>query len=96
MSSQKSDLPIRSNGQSTAPHAAVQDLQQGDRAHPGKINNLGEQKSFEVDPYASPAIYYGESHGPRKPQKTRTFSSVSSLPFNMHIDKGSAILTPSG
>ena len=67
MSSQKSDLPIRSNGHSTAPHAAVQDL--------------GEHKSFDVDPYASPAIYYGESHGPRKPQKTRTFSSVSSLPL---------------
>jgi hypothetical protein len=95
MSSQKSDLPIRSNGQYTAPHAAVQDLQQGERAHPGKIN-LGEQKSFEVDPYASPAIYYGESHGPRKPQKTRTFSSVSSLPLNMHIDKGFAILTSFG
>lgn len=70
MSSQKSDLPIRSNGQSTAPqHATLQDL--------------GELKSFEVDPYASPAVYYGESHGPRKPQKTRTFSSVSSLPPNI-------------
>jgi hypothetical protein len=79
MSSQKSDLPIRSNGHSTAPHAAVQDLRQGERAHPGKID-LGEHKSFEVDPYASPAIYYGESHGPRKPTKTRTFSSVSSPP----------------
>lgn len=77
MSSQKSDLPIRSNGQSNAPHAVVDDLRQGDRAHPGNIN-LGEKKSFEVDPYASPAVYYGESHGPRKPNKTRTFSSVSS------------------
>ena len=77
MSSQKSDLPIRSNGHSTAPHAAVEDLRQGERSHPGKID-LGEQKSFEIDPYASPAIYYGESHGPRKPTKTRTFSSVSS------------------
>jgi len=94
MSSQKSDLPIRSNGHSTAPHAAVEDLRQGDRSHPGKID-LGEQKSFEIDPYASPAIYYGESHGPRKPTKTRTFSSVSiPPPVLAHKSLPVALTTP--
>jgi hypothetical protein len=75
MSSQKSDLPIRSNGDA-ALHAAVDDLRAEAKAHPGKID-LAEQKGFQTDPYASPAIYYGESHGPRKTNKTRTLSSVS-------------------
>ena len=75
MSSQKSDLPIRSNGNS-ALHAAVDDLRAEAKNHPGKID-LTEQKGFQADPYASPAVYYGESHGPRKTNKTRTLSSVS-------------------
>ena len=75
MSSQKSDLPIRSNG-NAALHAAVDDLRAEAKTHPGKID-LAEQKGFQADPYASPAIYYGESHGPRKTNKTRTLSSVS-------------------
>ena len=75
MSSQKSDLPIRSNG-NAALHAAVDDLRAEAKTHPGKID-LAEQKGFQADPYASPAIYYGESHGPRKTNKNRTLSSVS-------------------
>ena len=75
MSSQKSDLPIRSNG-NAALHAAVDDLRAEAKTQPGKID-LAEQKGFQADPYASPAVYYGESHGPRKTNKTRTLSSVS-------------------
>ena len=75
MSSQKSDLPIRSNG-NAALHAAVDDLRAEAKTHPGKID-LAEQKGFQADPYASPAIYYGESHGSRQTNKTRTLSSVS-------------------
>ncbi|KAK3686947.1 alpha,alpha-trehalase nth1 [Vermiconidia calcicola] len=31
--------------------------------------------SLELDPYASPAEYYGKSHGPRKVAKSRTYSA---------------------
>jgi hypothetical protein len=77
MSSQKSDIPIRSSGHAAALHAAVDDLRSNNGgSHPGKIDLAG-QKGFQADPYASPAIYYGESHGPRKTAKSRTLSSVS-------------------
>jgi len=81
MSSQQSDLPIRSNGNGNAAlPTAVDDLRSEARAHPGRID-LAEQKVFQADPYASPAIYYGESHGPRKTNKGRTLSSVSQFHY---------------
>jgi hypothetical protein len=77
MSSQNSDLPIRSNGNAALP-TAIGDLRAEAQDRPGPID-LAELKGFQNDPYASPAVYYGESHGPRKTNKTRTLSSVSTI-----------------
>lgn len=99
MSSQKSDLPIRSNGNghAAALHTAIDDLRAEAKARPGKID-LAEQKGFQTDPYASPAVYYGESHGSKKTSKTRTLSSVSLthtqrlLPCSPRISRETMIL----
>lgn len=83
MSSQKSGLPIRTNGDAHAPHTANDHHQPsatngntGTRAHPGKIA-IGKRGSVEIDPYASPAVYYGEDQALPEFHKTRTLSAVS-------------------
>ncbi|KAK6434311.1 alpha,alpha-trehalase nth1, partial [Oleoguttula sp. CCFEE 5521] len=80
MSSQKSEPPIHTtNGHAIAPQTAAQRSTSPDRAHHDAKSHLGRiseaERSFELDPFASPAIYYGESHAPRKPKKTRTLSA---------------------
>ena len=74
MSSQKSELPIHTNGHATAPHSephtahqpeALTEKHAAAKPHLGKITDA--ERGFEVDPYASPAVYYGEDHAPRKP-----------------------------
>jgi len=81
MSSQKSELPIRSDGDAHAPHTAnnhpsATNGNTSTHAHPGKIA-IEKRGSVEIDPYASPAVYYGEDQAPRKFHKTRTLSAVS-------------------
>ncbi|OQN98613.1 Neutral trehalase [Cryoendolithus antarcticus] len=83
MSSQKSDLPIHTtNGHAIASQTAAQRSTSPDRICDGARPHLGRiseaERSFELDPFASPAIYYGESHAPRKPKKTRTLSAIES------------------
>jgi hypothetical protein len=76
------------NGPPTAPstapptpthttHQAVAGSEKPPVAKPHLGRFTDEESSFAVDPYASPAVYYGESHAPRKPVKSRTLSSVS-------------------
>jgi len=82
MSLQQSELPIRTNGDANAPratdnhHSSTNGNTASTRAHPGKIA-IEKRGSFEIDPFASPAIYYGEDQAPRKIHKTRTLSAVS-------------------
>lgn len=85
MSAQKSDLPIRSNGHATAQqHSAVED---GHGHAPQRKMPQGERKSVDIDPYASPAVYYGESHAPRRPNKSRTLSAVSPPASPTHLPR---------
>ncbi|KAK5105844.1 hypothetical protein LTR62_001974 [Meristemomyces frigidus] len=60
MSAQQSALPI---------HAPIS------KDHEHKQQTTTQRKNT-LDPYATPDVYYGESHGPRKVAKGRTYSSV--------------------
>lgn len=42
-----------------------------------KDHNSPRKVSLDLDPYAAPNVYYGQSHGPRKASKSRTMSAVS-------------------
>lgn len=70
MSSQKSELPIRTNSSSNPSEHPRNDSHQG---IPAKDDT---QAIIDLDPFASPAEYYGQSHAPRKVAKSRTFSAV--------------------
>lgn len=76
MSTQKSELPTHLKSQN------------GTNGH---SNGYDEAKRFsipEIDPYASPATYYGESHNNRKVAKARTYSAVGGEPRPVFYDNG--------
>lgn len=74
MSSQKSELPIHTSA-SLQPLIKVKSNVQHETI-PEHKSVSHEQAIIDLDPYATPAEYYGQSHGPRKVAKSRALSTL--------------------
>lgn len=85
MSSQQSEIPIRTTIRVTQPtdtNASHHDLQESIAEQP-EVKHDTATAVIDLDPYASPAVYYGQSHAPRKVAKSRTLSAVGVLVLTM-------------
>ena len=84
MSSQKSEHPIHAALKAELPiHTTVAAAPFRESSNIQKHETIPEhstvnhdQAIIDLDPYATPAEYYGHSHGPRKVAKSRTLSQV--------------------